>query len=793
MEKASVIWEPSGQLSGRVKRLRDEYFSFYDREYFRNEVLPLTTGTDWDELFSYHDWGVVPDLFTYLASMRDSLKSMAIPIDLPENFWEEPLVLRRAVFFKRAIEELPVKILDGELIVGSHFNTALSKCFTKEEAVRWWKEESKWYKEMFNLRGLGVMNCGSVPGHIVPGYKRVLEIGFRGIKKEIEERAKRHTEKQRRDCCRAMITAIEGAKRFAERYAEEAERLAGNENNKKRKKELLEIARICRKIPWEPAETFYEALQSVWFTHMLVMAAESYPGPGLSHGRFDQYMYPYYKKDVEKRKITKASAKELLDCFWIKHNYAYDYMGFVGVKQGINSGFGQLMTLGGITLSEKDAVNELTWLLLDVIDDMNMLEPKRNIRISNKTSDEFVMRVCESIRKTQGSAFLLNFDENAINGLLWEGLSNEDAIDYGVVGCLENTAQGKDRSGTVDVNINLAKPVELALNDGRDMLTKKRINSKTGNPEKFGSYEEFEKAYFEQLDQSMEKTLKIASAVDEVRARYEPTPYLSALVEGCAEKGRDVRNGGPIYNFITVEGVGLATAADSLAALKKLVYDDGKISIKEILDAIKNNFEGKESLRRILDTKAPKYGNDDDYVDSIARKVSRHWTEKVFKYSSPYTGRRFRGGYLSWNYFIDFAPNTAATPDGRLRGAFLSNGIQPVQGRDMKGPTAVIRSAGKLGLETAPNGASQVIGFSPASLRDEEHLKKFAALLRAYGEIGGTSLQINIIDPETLKDAQKKPEEYQNLLVRVTGYNAYFASLGKEIQDEIIARESHQV
>ncbi|HIH97462.1 MAG TPA: formate C-acetyltransferase/glycerol dehydratase family glycyl radical enzyme [Thermoplasmata archaeon] len=790
----SEIWDPSDKLSEKVKGLRDEYFSFYDREYFRNEVMPFTTGTDWDELYSYHDWGVVPDLFTYLASIRDSLKSMAIPIDLPEKFWERSLVVRRAIFFERIIEEyLPVKILEGELIVGSHFNTALSKCFTREEAKKWWKEESQWFKEMLRLRDFGVMNCGSVPGHIIPSYKKVLEIGFKGIKEEIEGRIKGHTEKEKIECCRAMIISIEGTKRFTERYAEEAERLAKSEKNEKRRKELLDMARICRKVPWEPAETFYEALQSVWFTHMLVMAAESYPGPGLSHGRFDQYMYPYYKRDIEERKITKEFAKELLECFWIKHNYAYDYMGFVGVKQGINSGFGQLMTLGGITPDGKDAVNELTWLLLDVIDDMNMLEPKRNIRISDKTSDEFLMRVCESIRKTQGSAFLLNFDENVIRALLWEGLSNEDAIDYGVVGCLENTAQGKDRSGTVDANINLAKPIELVLSDGRDMLTKKRINSKTGNSEKFSSYEEFEKAYLEQLDQTIEKTLKIASKADEIRAKYEPTPYLSALVEGCAEKGKDVRNGGPVYNFITVEGVGLATAADSLSALKKLVYEDKKVSMREILDAVKNNFEGNEALRRMLSTKAPKYGNDDDYVDSIARKVSNHWTEEVFKYRSPHTGRRFRGGYLSWNYFIDFAPNTAATPDGRLRETFLSNGIQPVQGMDKKGPTAMIRSAGKLGLETAPNGASQVIGFNSTSLRDEEHLKKFASLLRAYGEVGGTSLQINIIDPETLKDAQKNPEEYQNLLVRVTGYNAYFAGLGKEIQDEIIARESHRV
>ena len=521
------MWEPSEELSDRVKKLRKEYFSFYDREYFRNEVMPFTTGTDWDELYSYHDWGDVPELFNYFPGIRDSLKSMAIKVDLPENFWNESSATRRAVFFRKVIEEyLPVKILDGELIVGSYFSTALSKCFTKEEAKAWWKEESKWLKEMMRLHEVGVMNCGAISGHIVPDYKKVLEKGFKGIKEEIEQQMERHDEKGEKDYCKSMIIAVEGTKRFAERYAEEAEKIAEGEKNEQRKKELLEVARICKKVPWEPAETFYEALQSVWFTHMLDMAAESYPGPGLSHGRFDQYMYPYYKKDIEEGRLTKEFAKELLECFWIKHNYAYDFMGFVGVKQGITSGFGQLMTIGGITKEGEDAVNELTWLLLDVTDGMNMLEPKRNIRISKKTSDEFLMRVCESIRKTQGSAFLLNFDENSIKGLLWEGLSEEDAMDYGVVGCLENTAQGKDRSGTVDVNPNLAKPVELVLSNGRDMLTGKRVTSKTGSPEKFKSYEEFERAYLEQLDQCMGKSLESASKADEIRAKYEPTPYL---------------------------------------------------------------------------------------------------------------------------------------------------------------------------------------------------------------------------------------------------------------------------
>jgi len=787
------LWEFSDELPDRVKKLREEYYSFYERDYFRNEVMSFTTGTEWDEVYSYHDWGNAPEISNYLPAIRDSLKAMAKKVEVPEGFWNRSLAERRALFFKKVIEEyLQVKILDDELIVGSQFNTALSKCLTKEEAEKWRKRESEWFEEMNELRDHAVMNCAATPGHIILDYEKVLKKGFSGIKEDIEEKMKQHEEKEKKKYCKSMIKAIEGTKKFAERYAEEAKKLAEEEDKGGRKEELLEIARICEKVPWKPAESFHEALQSVWFTHMLAMAAESYPGAGLSHGRFDQYMYPFYKKGLEEGELTEEKAKELLGCFFIKHNYAYDYMGFVGSKQGINSGYGQLMTIGGITKEGDDAVNDLTWLLLDITEEMNMLEPKLSIRISKETSDEFLMRICKSIQKTQGSAFLLNFDENSIEGLRWEGLSEEDARDYGVVGCLENTAQGKDRSGTVDVNLDLAKPIELTLNNGKDMLTGKQINSKTGKAESFENYDEFEDAYFEQLDECIEKALENYSKADAIRAEYEPTPYLSSMVDGCAEKGKGVRNGGPIYNFVTVEGVGIATAADSLTAVKKLVFEEDEVSMEELVEALRNNFEGNEELRRLLKNKAPKYGNDIDYVDEIARKLSRYWTEEVFKNKSSYTGRRFRGGYLSWNYFVDFAPRLAATPDGRLNGEYLSNGIQPVQGRDENGPTAVIRSAGKLGLETAPNGASHVIEFNSVFLRNEERLEEIVSLLRAYGEVGGTSLAVNVTNPDELKEAQNNPEEYENLLVRVTGYNAYFTSLGGEIQDEIIAREAHK-
>ncbi|MCX7856245.1 MAG: hypothetical protein N2556_09815, partial [Anaerolineae bacterium] len=363
--------------------------------------------------------------------------------------------------------------------------------------------------------------------------------------------------------------------------------------------------------------------------------------------------------------------------------------------------------------------------------------------------------------------------------------------DYAPVGCLENTLQGCDRSGTVDVNLNIAKAVELVLHDGRDAATGEQIGPRTGDPRAFATFDQFFDAFKRQLKAILEALIAANDIADTGRARFEPTPYLSALVDGCLESGRDITAGGARYNFITVEGVALATAADSLAAIKKLVYDEKTVSMDELVRALDANFEGHESLRQMLLHKAPKYGNDDPEADEIAREVSRFWTTEAFRHTTPETGKRYRGGYLSWNYWVAYAPRTAATPDGRRRGQFLSNGVCPVNGADRNGPTAVIRSVGRLGLETAPNGASHTMSFSPSLLRSPENRTKLAALLRAYGKIGGTCLQLNVVSPETLRAAQRDPDSYRNLLVRVTGYNAYFVMLGKEIQDEIIARESH--
>jgi len=788
------IWNPSEKLSPRVRRLREEYFDFENRDYFRNEVMPFTTGTPWDEVWLPAMWGVVPEIYAFFDTFAESLKAMARPVSLPPGFWNESLVMRRALFFREVCRSgLPVRILEGELVVGGQFNTALSYCLNKGEAKALRKALKRWRKHAEEINSTGMGNTGAVPGHLIPDYPSVLRKGFRGLSEEFAAMRKSVGDPAHRDFLDALAVCCEAARDLACRYAEEAERLAAAETDRLRAEELAEIARICRKVPWEPAETFYEAVQSLWLTHMLVMACEGYPGPGLSPGRIDQYLYPYYRRDLEEGRLTRENAKEILECWWIKHNYAYDYQGRIGENQGINSSFGQLITIGGIDAEGNDASNELTWLILEVIEEMNLLEPKPNVRLHRGTPDELLRRVATMIARAQGSPFLLNFDEASMAGLAWQGLPQERLWDYAPVGCLENTLQGDDRSGTVDVNVNLAKAVEMVFGRGRDMATGKRLGPDTGDPRSFATWEEFRGAFEKQLKALLDKVLAISDESDSLRERFQPTPYLSAIVGGCAESGRDVTAGGARYNFITVEGIALGTAADSLAAVKKLVYEDGRVKMDELVRALADDFEGHEALRQTLLNRAPKYGNDDDYADEVARWLSRTWTTMFWGRVSPDTRRKYRAGYLSWNYWIAYAPATAATPDGRKRGTHLSNGIGPVDGSDRKGPTAVALSVSKLGLETAPNGDSHTISFSPSLLRDEEHIAKLMAFLRAYGEKGGTALQVNVIDPETLREAQRRPEDYRNLLVRVTGYNAYFVMLGREMQDEIIARESHEL
>ncbi|MCE5262799.1 MAG: hypothetical protein LLG97_04605, partial [Deltaproteobacteria bacterium] len=714
---------------------------------------------------------------------------------------------------------------------GGRFNIQASKCWTKEEAKErdgliYGKQGARARMKWFHDHGYG--NAGATSGHLIPGYERALKLGWRGIREEIVSHYDRlgSAEKAgpRGAELRAMMTAASMPGGLAAKYAELCGTQAAAEQETGRQEELGQMAANLRRVPEEPARTFWEAVQSLWLTHMLVMSDENYPGPGVSFGRIDQYLYPYWQKSLDEG-MDREFGKEILKCFWVHANTAYDAMIRVG-NNGITAGYGQLITLSGRGAGGKDMTNDLTCAILEVIDEMTpMLEPKPNVRLHRESPDALLDRVVEMISASQGAPFLLNFDERSMAGMMREAakahvehLINENNVhEYAPVGCLENTMVGNDRSGTVDNNLNLLKAVELALNNGRDLIeftdpiTLKREKIRqdgpaTGDAARFRNWEEFWQAYAVQTRDIVRRCAELYEASESIRARFCPTPYLSCLVKGCAEKGLDITQGGAELNFTTLEAVTFATTVDSLLAIKQLVFDGQECTVAELVAALKANWQGHELLQAKARFKTPKFGRDDDAADEMAARVMELWCEETWKYRTVSTNRQFRPGMLSWNYWVGDGFILPASPDGRPKGRFLSNAICPSNGADINGPTANASSVGKVMggragegpgdfegyFNCLPNGASHTITINPSLLRDPEHKAKFKAFLQGYAENGGSCLQINMLDAEMLKDAQKRPEEYQSLLVRITGYNAYFTTIGRELQDEVIARISHE-
>ncbi|MHA1466870.1 MAG: pyruvate formate lyase family protein [Promethearchaeota archaeon] len=821
-EKRFPIAEPH-DLSPRSKWLRDYYFKGTDREW-NNEFMAFTTGTDWDIIWYEGDYYIVPEVHNFIqvlgkndkGVMASSYRSMAVPVKLPENFWELSLPERRIYFLEQVmLNYIPQEIIsENDLIAGGRFNTQLSKCFNEMEAKKYWKMNIRNREAAFKYHKSGFGNLGATGGHIIPDYEGIVKKGFKYFHEKANEKYTQLSEEEKEGPIgqelRAMIRATEIPRKLALKYAEECRRLKDKASTPERVEELEQMAKNLERVPWEPAETFWQGIQAIWLTHMLVMAEESYPGPGLSFGRTDLHLYDLYKKDIiEEKNKTKEFAKDILGSFWFHCNSAYDALIRVG-KQGITSGFGQLMTLSGCGPNGEDLTNELTYTILEVIDEWHpILEPKPNIRLHRNSPNKLLDILVEMIARSQGAPFLINFDERSIAGMITEGIPKEDAWDYACVGCLENTMQGNDRSGTVNINLNLVKSIELTLWNGKnmpgnDVATKpsELIGPETGEPENLKTWEEFWNAWTKQIEFMIKHTADVYNLTEEIRGEFLPTPYLSTFIHDCIEKGLDVRNGGPKHRFVTIEGVGFATTVDSMLAIKRLVYEDKKYTISQIKEAIVNDFEGYEVMQTYLKNKAPKYGNDEDDADELARMVMRIWSDECWKYKTP-TNFQFRPGMLSWNYWAGAdAGFTIATPDGRKKGTFLSNAICPVDGSDKKGPTAITNSVGiALGGKTdtneyvncLPNGASHTITFNPSILRDPEHKEKFKSYLRSYVENGGTCLQINMLDVEMLKDAQKHPQNYTNLLVRITGYNAFFTAIGRELQNEVIARVSHKI
>lgn len=592
---------------------------------------------------------------------------------------------------------------------------------------------------------------------------------------------------RKREQLKAMAITAEALMIFARRHTELAQELATGEKNPSRKTELEEIARVCERVPAHAPETFHEALQSYWFVHLGIIT-ELNTWDSYSPGRLDQHLYHFFRRDLESDRLTEEGATELLQAFWIKFNNhpAPPKVGVTAWESATYTDF-CLINLGGVTKSGADAVNELSFLMLDVIEEMRLHQPSSMVQISKKTPDRFLHRALKIVKTGYGQPSVFNTDA-IIQELVRQGRSLADARNGGASGCVEISAFGKE-SCILTGYLNLVKILEITLHNGTDPRTGKRIGIETGDPTRFHTFDELFQAFERQLGHFVDIKIKGNIIIERLYAEYLPAPFMSLMVDDCIAHGRDYNDGGARYNSSYLQGVGLGSITDSLSALRYHVFEKQHIHMKGLLRTLKTNFEDDEELRRRLWEETPRYGNDDDAADDLTRRVFEAFYKAV-------EGRpNSKGGYFRINLLpttshIYFGSVVGATPDGRGDGEPLSEGISPVQGTDRHGPTAVIKSAAKIDhLRTGGTLLNQK--FLPQVLGSEEGLVKLGHLIRSYFRMDGHHIQFNVVASETLRDAQKHPEKYRDLIVRVAGYSDYFVDLEEELQNEIIRRTAH--
>lgn len=630
------------------------------------------------------------------------------------------------------------------------------------------------------------------PGHTVADDK-IYRKGFLDFKKDIEESLQSidylndPDAYDKQEQLRAMLICADAVITYAKRHAEKAMELAKTEQNPERKRELERIAEVCTHVPANAPRDFWEALQSYWFVHIGVIT-ELNTWDSFNPGKLDQHLYPFYKKGLEDGTLTREKAKELLECFWVKFNNqpAPPKVGVTLAESGTYTDFANI-NIGGIKPDGSDGVNEVSYLLLDVIADMRILQPSTNVQISQKTPDRFVKKACEVIRMGMGFPSVFNTDA-VVKELIRQGKSIEDARCGGTSGCVETGAFGKE-AYILTGYFNIPKVLEITLNNGFDKRTGKRIGLETGDPTEFQSFEELFEAFKKQMRHFIDIKIRGNNIIEKLYATYMPSPFLSIIVDDCIKKGKDYNAGGARYNSNYIQGVGIGTITDCLSAIKYHVFDNKNLTMRELLTALSDNFEGHEKTRQMLRNKTPRYGNDDDYADSIMVSVFETFFNLVDGRKN-LKGGSYRVDMLPTTCHIYFGSVTGATPDGRWAEEPLSEGISPVQGADRNGPTAVIKSASKMDhIKTGGTLLNQK--FTPQVLEGDQGLEKLSHLIRSYFKLDGHHIQFNVVSADTLRDAQKNPEKYSDLIVRVAGYSDYFNNLSKKLQDEIITRTEH--
>lgn len=587
---------------------------------------------------------------------------------------------------------------------------------------------------------------------------------------------------------RAMEISCDAVILFAERHAELALCMAADEHDPQRAAELEKIAQVCRRVPAYAPQTFHEAIQMYWFVHLGTIT-ELNGWDAMNPGHFDQHLAPFYQREIAAGTLSREGAKELLCCFWIKVNNhpAPPKVGITARESGTYNDFTNI-NIGGVTTEGHDGVSEVSYLMLEVIEELHILQPGSSVHVSAKTPDAFLHAACRVIRQGHGYPSIFNPDVYIVE-LLRQGKSLRDAREGGCSGCIEVGAFGKE-AFVLTGYLNVPKILEVTLNNGIDPLTGKLVGIPSGDPRSFTGYDELYAAFRRQLDYIVETKVRVSNYIDRMFAKYAPAPFLSVVIDDCIAKGRDYYDGGPRYNTNYIQCTGLATTTDSLSALKKHVYDAKTFSMERILAALSTDFAGEEFLRQTLVNKTPCFGNDDDYADTIAVQLYADLLAAIDGQPNV-KGESFHLNMLSTTCHIYFGKVLGATPNGRCAGKSISDGTSPSHGADTHGPTAVIRSLTKLD-QTMSGGTLLNQRFLPSLLKREEDVVRLGQLVRSYFTLGGHHIQFNIVDTATLKAAQESPEEYKDLLVRMAGYSDYFNDMNADLQQEVIERTENE-
>lgn len=745
-----------------------------------------------------------------------------------------PIVLKRAKALEHILANMTTVIRDEELIVGNLTTKPRSTSIFPEFSYKWIPAEFEtlakrtgdafnisddvkakltqaftyWdgrtvnelateymYPETKTAMAHGLFTVGNYyfngVGHISVDYKKVLAKGFNGIIKEAEdEMAKSDASApdfiKKRRFLEAVIITSKAAIAFAGRFAAMADEMAGKASGK-RADELRRIAENCRSVPANPAGSFYEALQSFWFVQAIIQIESN--GHSISPMRFDQYIYPYYKADVlDAKKLSKEDAQELLDCLWVKFNDVNKVR-----DQASTKGFGgypmfQNLIVGGQDSTGQDATNELSIACLEASAHTKLPQPSISIRSWSMSPDELLIKAAEVSRVGLGMPAYYN-DEVIIPALVSRGLTLADARDYGVIGCVEPQKGGKTEGWHDAAFFNMAKVLEVTLNNGMDKGV--QVGPRTGELTSFTSFEQLIDAYRDQMAYFVKLLVNADNSVDLAHAERATLPFTSSMVEDCIGRGKSIQEGGAVYNFTGPQGVGVANVGDSLMVLKELAFDNKVFTLDQFKQALANNFDAKFSYMLEDIDRVSKFGNDIAEADLLAREAALIYCREVEKYKNP-RGGQFQPGLYPVSANVPMGGDVGALPDGRKAGTPLADGVSPVSGRDVNGPTAAANSVAALDHAIASNGTLFNQKFHPSALNGREGLENLAALVRGYFDRKGMHVQYNVIGRDTLLEAQKTPEKYKNLVVRVAGYSAHFTSLDKSLQDDIINRtEQH--